>query len=391
MKYDFDRVIGRKGSGSIKWDFAPRLYGGDDVLPMWVADMDFAAPEPVLDALRKRLEHPVLGYGTEPDSLKKAVAERMKRLFGWEVDPDWVLSMPGVVPSMYAAVSAYSQPGDGVLVQSPVYPPFFDVIREQGREPLMNVLEYESGFGHRIDTGDFASKCGAGRLFLLCSPHNPGGRVWSREELSAMADEICNSGGVIVSDEIHHELVFSGNTHIPIASLSPEIADRSVTCVAPSKTFNIAGLSASAVIIPNSLLREQFKKARNHGIPWANILGLTAFEAAYRYGDEWLAQVLAYLETNRNLVSAAVSGMPGIEEVAPQGTFLSWLDCRGLESAGENIEMLFSRKAKVGLNAGRTFGPGGEGFMRLNFGCPRSILEEGLARIREAVDSVSRS
>ncbi|MBN2509675.1 MAG: PatB family C-S lyase [Spirochaetales bacterium] len=384
MRYDFDRVIDRHRTGSIKWDTGARIFGAE-ALPMWVADMDFPAPEPVLADLRRRLDHPVLGYTRPGVSLKAAVAGRMKKVFGWEVDPDWVLFMPGVVPSLYAAVAAFTQPGDGVLIQSPVYPPFFDVIREQSREAVLNRLSYETGHGHRIDTRDFTAKCRKGQLFLLCSPHNPGGRVWTREELTSMAGPVVEAGGVIVSDEIHHELVFSGHRHIPIAALSPEIGARTVTCVAPSKTFNIAGLSASALIIENPRLRASFKKAMNHGIPGVNLLGLSAFEAAYLYGDEWHAQVMAYLEENRNLVSRETGDMAGIEETPPEATFLSWLDCRQLAASVKDLDNFFTKKARVGLNDGKSFGPGGEGFMRLNFACPRSVLAQGLGRIRDAL------
>lgn len=384
MTYDFDRVIDRRHTASLKWGRC-----GEDELPMWVADMDFEAPEPVIRALAERVQHGVFGYTECTPELRTVVVERLQRLYGWHVEPDALLFLPGVVPGFNVAARAFTGPGDGLLIQTPVYPPILHAAGEA--DLLFQSMELTQGPGghYEVDDARFeAAMDDRTRMFLLCNPHNPVGRVFTPEELLRMA-EICLRHDVLIcSDEIHGDLIFSGHRHVPIASLSPEIEARTVTLMAPSKTFNIAGLSCSFAVIPNPDLRKRFADARKGLVEYPNLLGYTAALAAYRDGGPWLAAAMAYLEANRDFVAAyAAEHLPGVRVTPSEGTFLAWLDCR---SAGipDSPYRFFRERGKVMLNDGATFGPGGEGFVRLNFGCPRSLLTEGLERMRKALASL---
>jgi cystathionine beta-lyase len=381
MNYDFDQIIDRRGSDSVKWD----LYG--DALPLWVADMDFCAPEPVLRALHERIDHGVFGYGLEPPELRPLVVERLSRLYSWEVSPEALIFWPGIVSAFNLAARAVTRPGDGLLVQTPVYFPFLRV--PDNHNLVMNEMELtlRPDGQYEVDFDLFeATITGRTRVFLLCSPHNPVGRVFRRDELERMAEICLRHKVVICSDEIHCDLIFPGHPHLPIAALDAEIAAQTITLMAPSKTYNIAGIHASVVIIEDEDLRKRFEAARADLVPHLDVLGYTAILAAYRDGAKWLEQALRYLEGNRDYLFdyVAAGKLPGLRMAKPEGTYLAWLDCR---EAGlpDNAHKFFLEEAGVALNDGATFGAGGEGFVRLNFACPRATLVEALERMQEAL------
>ena len=386
MIYDFDQIIDRRSSDCIKWN----LYG--DAIPLWVADMDFYSPEPVLRALSERVNHGLFGYGKEPPELRPLLVERLQQLYGWEVSPDSLLFLPGIVSGFNVAARAATYPGDGLLVQTPVYFPFF---RVPGNAHLvMNEMELtlRDDGQYKVDFDLFEDTItGRTRLFILCNPHNPVGRVFTRDELERMAEICLRHDVVICSDEIHCDLVFEGHEHIPIASLSPEIARQTITLLAPSKTFNIAGIHASVGIITDPELRSRFEAARAGLVPRLGVLGYTAMLSAYRDGDSWLQQVLAYMQANRDFLYDYVKdSLPGITMEKPEGTYLAWLDCRGADlpdnaQVPRNAHTFFLEEAGVAMNDGATFGQGGEGFVRLNFACPRATLVQALEQMREAL------
>ncbi len=380
MIHNFDRIVDRRSTDSVKWNY----YG--DALPLWVADMDFRAPEPVIRALRQRVEHGIFGYGTEPSELRPLLVEHLQRLYGWEVPAKALVFVPGVMSGFNLTSRAVTRPGDGLLVQTPVYSPILHIPKNVNL--VMNEMELtrRTDGQYEIDFDLFeATITGRTRAFVLCNPHNPIGRVFRRDELERMAEICLRHDIVICSDEIHCDLVFEGHPHLPIASLAPEIAARTITLMAPSKTYNIAGLRASVAIIPDPELRKKFQAARADLVPNLDVLGYTAIVAAYRDGGPWLQQVLRYLEENRDfLVDYASANLPGITMHRPEGTYLAWLDCREAALPG-NPHKFFLEKAKVALNDGAAFGRGGEGFVRLNFACPRTILLEALERMRQAL------
>ncbi len=382
----FDQVIERRGTDAIKWDLCGRLYGSEEVLPFWVADMDFPVPGPVLRALTERVEHPVFGYTKESSSVQEAVVARMQRLYSWNVKPGDIHFMAGVVPSMAAAVRSFSSPGDGVICMTPVYPPFYSIIKEEGRTLLENPLRCSEGGEYSIDYENLEELASRASMLLLCSPHNPVGRVWRRDELQKLA-EICSRHNLmVISDEIHGEIIFPENEHIPFASLNADTASRTLTCIAASKTFNVAGLATSVVIGTDPQVFSRFKAGLPGISGHANLFGLTALEAAFTACDDWLDGLISYLDGNRRLVQDFFASLnSGISSNLPEATFLSWLDCSGLGMDDGELKRFFAEKALVGLNPGVSFGEGGEGHMRLNFGCPRALLEEGLERIASAV------
>ncbi|BBB89611.1 MAG TPA: PatB family C-S lyase [Methylomusa anaerophila] len=384
----FDDVVDRKGSGSAKWDDAARLFGSEDVLPMWVADMDFPSPPAVLEALAARVQHGIFGYPSPHSYAYDAVADWLDKRLDWKADPGWMVSTPGVVTAITLAVQTFTKPGDKIIIQPPVYPPFFSCVLNNNRTLIENPLIHQAG-EYRMDFDDLANKARDAKMLILCSPHNPVGRVWSRPELTTLAKICADNGVLIVSDEIHGDLVYAGYRHIPVASLESAIPNQAVTFIAPSKTFNTAGLYTSVAIIPDNNLRREFAKtAQLLGIGKNNVFGITALEAAYRYGAPWLDRLLPYLADNAQYLTRYIAdNIPAIKVDKPQGTFLAWLDCRDLGLAPAALAKFFVQKAKVGLNDGLTFGKQGSGFMRLNFGCPRPVLTEGLHRIRQAVSS----
>ncbi len=395
MKYNFDTIISREGTGSMKWDTIETVFGNKEILPMWVADMDFPVAEPIIDAVKKRLEHPIFGYTKPWKSLLESVVERMKKKFNWEIKPEWVVFTPGVVPAISTAIKAITHPGDEVVLQGPVYYPFWDVIRENGCHIANNTLKFENG-KYVMDYKDLEKKFAPKKaLFpkpsrtkaaILCNPHNPVGRMWDKEEQTKFGEIVLKHGGVVISDEIHSEIVVSDKKHMPFASISKEFEQNSITCFSPSKTFNIAGLSVSSIIIPNKNLRESFISAAGHQLGKVSVLSLVAMEAAYRYGDEWLNELLEYLKENlKFLIEYFEENIPEVKVIRPEGTYLVWLDFRALGMNGEELSKFLVEKAKVGLDDGYLFGPSGNGFARINIACPRKTLKEGLKRIESAV------
>jgi cystathionine beta-lyase len=380
MNYDFDQIIDRRSSDSIKWNY----YG--DAIPLWVADMDFCSPEPVIRALNQRVAHGLFGYGKEPPELRPLVVERLQRLYGWQVAPEALLFLPGIVSGFNVAARAVTCPGDGLLVQTPVYFPFFHV--PSNAHLVMNEMELtlRDNGQYEIDFDRFEETItGRTRLFLLCNPHNPVGRVFSRDELQQMAEICLRHDVVICSDEIHCDLIFEGHQHIPIAALSPEIDRQTITLLAPSKTFNIAGIHASVSIITDPELRSQFEAASAGLVPRLGVLGYIAMLSAYRDGDPWLKQVLGYMQANRDYLASYVDeNLPGLTMQKPEGTYLAWLDCRGANLPVNPLKF-FLEEAGVAVNDGATFGKGGEGFVRLNFACPRATLVEALDQMRQAL------
>ena len=380
---DLDQIIDRRGTESIKWNY----YDGD-VLPMWIADMDFRSPECVIKALQDRVSHGIFGYGCEPEGLKEAIVDHVGKRHHCDLKTEEISFISGVVTGFTHAIYSLTEPGDKVLIQTPVYGPILKGPRSIGRYCLHNELIRREDGKYEIDFADFEEKIASGvKLFLLCNPHNPVGRVFSRVELEKMA-EICLKHKVLIcSDEIHCDLVYSESQHIPIASLSPEVADITVTYFAPSKTFNIAGLSTSVYVSKNEKIRTQLSTSMRMILGHPNILGLHAALAAYRDGGDWLDEVLNYMQSNRDFLVDFVSReLPGVEVWRPEGTFLAWLDCRGLGLDGELPGAFFLETARVGLNEGITFGGSGKDFVRLNFGCPRSLLKQGLQKMKTAID-----
>jgi len=381
MTYDFDRLIDRRASDSDKWH-----YYGENVLPLWVADMDFPSPKPVIRALRERVEHGVFGYPTEPPELRPILVERFQRLYGWQVDPRALIFLPGVIAGFNQATHAVTTPGDGVLAQTPVYSP---ILRAPGNASCtldeMELTRQPDG-SYAVDFDSFeAAITERTRIFILCNPHNPVGRVFRRDELERMAEICLKHNLVICSDEIHCDLLFSGQRHLPIASLSPEIEAHTITLMAPTKTYNVAGIHASVAIIPDPELREQFRAAQAGLVPHPGTMGYTTMLAAYRDGQPWLDAVLRYLEANRDLLVEYVNmRLPGITTHWPEGTYLAWLDCRQAGIPG-NPHKFFLEQAQVAMNDGATYGRGGEGFVRLNFACPRSTLSQALEQMRQAL------
>jgi cysteine-S-conjugate beta-lyase len=385
MEFNFDERLDRSHSDSIKWH-----YFDADVLPMWVADMDFRSPEAVIRVLSDRVQHGVFGYGSEPEHLREVILERLQRVFEWTVQAEEIVFLPGVITGFNLACHAFSSPGDSVLVQTPVYPPILHAHKGSGLSPLENELLRGDDGRYSVDYDAFeAAIQERTRVFLLCNPHNPVGRVFRRDELERMAEICLRHKVLIVSDEIHGDLVFSESRHIPIATLDPAISANTITLMAPSKTFNIAGLDCSFAVIQDKLLRQQYEAARKGLVGGVNILGFIAAQAAYQAGGRWLEALLEYLQANRDyLVDFVRRELPGIHVAVPEGTYLAWLDCRDLGLEPSACEY-FIQRGRVAMNDGSTFGRGGAGFIRLNFGCPRSQLQEALERMKAALSAKS--
>lgn len=383
MTFDFDTPVERRDTDSIKWSAF-----GPDVIPMWVADMDFRSPQPIIDALQARVAQGVFGYGTESASLRAVLVERLQRLYGWTILPEDIMYLPGLVSGLNVITRAIGKGGDGVVVHTPVYGPFLTAPGNQHRELQWAPLHVAADAGRLHYTVDFDGFAAAirpnTRLFILCNPHNPVGRLWQRSELLQMAALCDQHDLVICSDEIHCDLLLDGRSHTPIASLAPEIAQRTITLMAPSKTWNVPGLGASIAIVPNPELRKKLELAALGIVPHLNILGMVAAEAAYTHGGAWLDALLAYLSANRDFaVQFVAENMPGVRTTVPEATYLLWLDCGqlGLENPAE----FFLKTAKVAMNDGKWFGEGGEGFLRLNFGTSRATLRQGLERMAQAL------
>ncbi|KIL35992.1 cystathionine beta-lyase [Cohnella kolymensis] len=389
MKYDFDKVIDRTNTASYKWDQSEKMFGRAGVLPLWVADMDFQAPKEVVEAITRRAEHGLYGYSFRTQTYYDAIIGWLSRRHGWNIEQDWITSSPGVVPAMSVIVQAFTEPGDSIILQSPVYYPFYDVIQLNGRKVVDNALVLKDGqYTMDFDLLERQAQEGA-KMLLLCSPHNPGGRVWSREELQRVGDICVKYNILVVADEIHHDLVFPGHKHIPFASISESFAQQSITCMAPSKTFNLAGLAAAVVIIPNSEHRTKYNQLlKTLSLHMESYFGLTAIESAYTYGDEWLDQLIPYLEGNlETLIQFVGEHLPQVNVIKPEGTYLVWLDCRGISDDPQTLKKLMWEKAGVAFNEGSMFGKQGAGFLRVNIACPRSLLLKALQQFAEAAGS----
>ncbi|WP_374717213.1 MalY/PatB family protein [Geobacillus thermodenitrificans] len=380
--FSFDQVIDRRGTQSVKWDDVERLFGHKDVWPMWVADMDFPAPKAVQEALQARIEHGIFGYTVIPDSLKEAVGEWLKRRHEWEIDPAWLVFAHGVVPAVAAAIEAFSDPGDRVVVFSPVYRPLFDLVRRHDRTLVLSPLRLTED-NYVIDWDDLERKLPGAKLLILCHPHNPGGKVWTKGELERLGELCFNHGVFVLSDEIHADLTFPPYRHIPFASLHPELAAQSATFRAPTKTFNLAGLQAAEAIIPDESRRRAFRRVQQRqGFFTLNAFAIAGAEAAYRHGEAWLDALLAYLQQNIDTTIAHLAAeLPILRPIRPQATYLVWIDGRGLGLSEAELKKQLLEKGKIAVEFGSKFGAEGSGFLRLNVACPRSTLEEGLRRL----------
>jgi len=384
MKFDFDKIINRKGTNSLKYDFAREKRKPEDILPFWVADMDFQTAPFILECLEQAVHHGIFGYSESKDEYFYAVSQWYKKYFNWEVEKDWLVKTPGVVFALAIAVKAFTKEGDGVLIQQPVYYPFSEIITDNNRNLINSPLKIINGH-YEIDFEDFERKIidYKVKLFLLCNPHNPVGRVWKQQELTRIGDICLKYGVLIVSDEIHSDFVWEGNQHKVFANLSPLYSDITITCTSPSKAFNIAGLQVSNVFISNKEMKKIFKhEIKAVGYSQLNSMGLIACQAAYEKGDEWLKELKQYIWNNYLFLKEYFEErIPEIHVNPLEGTYLVWLDFRKLGLSKQQRENLIINKAKLWLDDGEMFGEGGEGFERINIACPRKILEKALIRL----------
>jgi cysteine-S-conjugate beta-lyase len=388
--YNFDEIIDRKNTYTIKHDRAKAVFGTEDILPMWVADMDFKTPDFIIDKIRQRLDHEVLGYTFRGEGFYNAIINWLKDLHQWEVKREWVTFSPGVVPALTLLINALTKPGDKIVVQSPVYFPFFTSVLNTGRQLINNELILENG-RYKMDLQDLERQIDSRTsMLLLCNPHNPGGMVWTREELTELAEICLKNDILIVADEIHSDIIFNGHKHIPMASLSEEVSNITVSTYAPSKTFNLAGLSTSVVISSNKdLLKAYDNYIGDFHLHMGNVFGFVALEAAYTEGKQWLAEMIEYVEGNTALVREfAKKHHDKMTLIEPEATYLLWLDFSKLKLSDAELKNFMIREAKIGFNHGPTFGKGGEGFQRLNVACPRSVVEKALMQLENAFNSL---
>ncbi|MDR0880631.1 MAG: pyridoxal phosphate-dependent aminotransferase [Clostridioides sp.] len=390
MYYNFDKVVDRDDEYNTKWADRCLIFGKDDVLPMWIADMDFETAPAITEALTRRASTGMYGYVSKPRAYDEAIVNWIGRRHGWKIQKDWLVYSPGVVPILSMAVSDLTEPGDKVMILEPVYPPFIDSVKSNKRELVVSELKKNKENYYEMDFEDIESKIKDVKLFMFCNPHNPVGRVWTREELKKLG-ELCLKYNVkVLSDEIHSDLIFRGNKHIPLASISKEFEQNTVTCMAPTKTFNLAGVQVSYAIAPNE---ESFKKIsfgyeRLH-MNRNNIFSIDATIAAYNESEDWLESLLEYIEGNVDFaVDYIGKNMPELKVRKPQGTYLLWIDFNNLGRSNEEVGRALIDIGKIGLNSGVPYGDGGELFYRVNLACPRSTVEEGLKRIKIAVDSL---
>ncbi|ASN05794.1 MalY/PatB family protein [Virgibacillus necropolis] len=388
MRYDFDQAINRYNTNSVKWDKTEKLFGDKDILPMWIADMDFACPKPVVDAIKARADHGIFGYTARSQDYFGVFIDWVERRHNWSVEKRWIRCTPGIMTALSIAIQSFTDEMDKIIIQTPVYTPFTEVIEKNNRELVLNPLNLENeryemdyeGLEKMVADTDV-------KMLILCNPHNPVGRVWSKEELMKLGEICMDNDVLVVSDEAHMDIVYKGSTHTPFASISGKFADNSITCTAPSKTFNLAGVQMANNIIPNKELRNKFTKMIDRlYLGLSNTFGITAVENAYKYGEEWFDQFVDYLEGNLNLLTEFIeTNMKEIKVIPPEGTYLVWLDCRELGMDGKALEDFMRKKAKIAFDEGYTFGVGGEGFTRVNIACSRHVLKDGLRRIERAV------
>ena len=385
--YDFDTPVSRRNTNCEKWDGCKKIFGTDNVIPVWIADMDFKTPDFIIDALKKRLEHEILGYTFRPASFYESLKKWVKRRSNWEINIDDLTFSPGILPAINFAVDVFTEKNDKIIISTPVYHPFIRAVNDHCRTLVTSPLVNDNGY-YAFDFEDFEKKAASGvKMYIMCNPHNPVGRVWKREELERIAEICIKYDVIVVSDEIHSDLIYRPNKHIHFASLSKEAADRTITFLTPNKTFNIAGLSASAVHAPNKKLLAAFNKYMNDlHVNQGNIFGNIAFEAAYDFGDDWLEQLLKYLEGNINYVIDFIDkNIPRLKAAKPEGTYLLWIDCTGLKMDSSQLTDFMINNAGLAFNQGVIFGEPGKNFVRMNIAAPRDLLKIVLTKLKNAV------
>lgn len=386
MKYGFDKIIDRKNTISTKWDRDVEIYG-EDISQMWVADMDFSCPKEVEEAIIKRASHPIYGYTFVKDEVRQLVVDRIKKLYGWEIKKEWIVFIPGVVDGIASSVQLLTKEGEGVMIQEPVYHPFNKVIRALNREKIVNELKLEkTKYVMDLEKLEKSIKEQNPKLAILCSPHNPVGRVWTKEELIEYGNLCIENDITIVSDEIHSDIIYKGYKHTCFGSISEKFAQNSIILMAPSKTFNVAGLCQAFAIVANDELRGKFEAIRE-GMNWGNVFGIISLETCYKYGEDYQRQLIEYLEGNINFIEKFLAeNLPKVKMIRPEGTYLLWLDMRRLGLEEEELLDIIINKARVRFNEGSKFGNCGEGFMRVNIGCPRSYIEEAMNRLAKTLN-----
>jgi cystathionine beta-lyase len=393
MKYNFDEIVNRENTASYKYDFRKNNFGTEYVLPMWVADMDLRTPPFILEAIKKRLKHEILGYTFRPDTFFNSIVYWMKKRHGWDIQKEWICFSPGIVTALNIAVLTFSKPGDKIIVQPPVYHPFFSAIKNHNRQLVTNPLKLING-RYSMDFDNLRVKIEPKvKMLILCNPHNPTGNAWKKEELAKLTDICIKHNIIILSDEIHSDLVYKGHLHSPTATLSPEASRNVITCMSPSKTFNLAGLSTSVVIISNENLRKKFNALiEKLHIGSGNIMGMVALEASYTSrGSEWLDRLINYLQNNVDLlINYLKQNTPKIKAIRPEATFLAWLDFRELQMNREQLKRFIITEAKLGLSDGPIFGEEGAGFQRMNIACPKKILLRALESLERAINNLEK-
>lgn len=387
MSYNFDAVIDRSNNFAAKWSEMDKKYGTNDLLPMWIADMDFKTAPCIIDALRDRLEQGIYGYTTRPASYNEAIASWTDRRYGWKIKPEWLIFSPGVIPTISILIQEMTKENDKIMIQEPVYSPFNSVVKQNKRDLVISpLIKLEDG-NYVMDYEDIESKIKDVKVFILCNPHNPVGRVWTKEELKKLGDICIRHNVLVISDEIHSDIIFKNHKHIPFGSISEEFEQNSITCMAPTKTFNIAGLQTSQVILPNEehyqILDNAFIRL---DIRRNNAFSLVATEAAYNHGEDWLNEYLKYIEENMDFaINYIKENIPSLKVRKPEGTYLLWVDFSETGLSDEEIAKALVDKGKVALNSGESFGTGGKGYQRINLACPRAMVEDGLSRIKKAI------
>ncbi|HBG8549537.1 TPA: pyridoxal phosphate-dependent aminotransferase [Clostridioides difficile] len=388
MNYNFNEIVDRSNNFSSKWSEMEKKYGTNDLLPMWVADMDFKAAPCIIDSLKNRLEQEIYGYTTRPDSYNESIVNWLNRRHNWKIKSEWLIYSPGVIPAISLLINELTKENDKIMIQEPVYSPFNSVVKNNNRELVISPLQKLENGNYIMDYEDIENKIKDVKLFILCNPHNPVGRVWTKDELKKLGDICLKYNVKIISDEIHSDIILKKHKHIPMASISKEFKKNTITCMAPTKTFNIAGLQSSYVILPDEkdykLLDDAFTRI---DIKRNNCFSLVATEASYNNGESWLESFLEYLESNIDFAIKYINeNMPKLKVRKPEGTYLLWVDFNALGLSDEELESILVQKGKVALNQGNSFGIGGSGYQRINLACPRSMLEEALIRIKNAIN-----
>jgi cystathionine beta-lyase len=381
--YNFDKIVDRLNTDNVKYDLREAYFGKSDVLPMWVADMDFETPDFIQEAIRKRAWHPIYGYSFRPEAYLTSIVKWVERRHHWKLEKDWILFSPGIVPALNMATLTYTKPGDGILVQPPVYFPFFSAVNNHNRKLIENQLVYQDG-KYNIDFNDFEKKAKDAKMFFLSNPHNPVGRLWTKDELQKMGKICVENDVIIIADEIHCDLVLPGYKYIPMASLSKEISAKTVTCIAPSKTFNLAGMATSSLVIEDEGLRKQFAQTIDHvHVGSGNLFGNVASIAAYTHGDQWLDELLNYIDNNFKLLGNFIEReIPDLQLIKAEATYLAWIDFSKTGLTDEEIKQKLLNEAQLGLSPGPVFGRGGEGFQRMNLATPKVNVLSALDRLK---------